>query len=58
MILPLTLFTAVGAIGVGAVKDSTGSFDAALPVLAVVFAVGGLSQALLGRYPQVAHPAH
>lgn len=51
IVIPIIVATAVGAFGVGYSKDLFGSFDAALPVVALLFAGGALSMLALGRYP-------
>lgn len=54
IVIPIIVATAVGAFGVGRSKDLFGSFDAALPVVGLLFAAGALSMLTLGRYPQAA----
>jgi MFS family permease len=49
---PMSLSVAVAAAIVATVRDRTGSFDAALPWLAAMFVVGGVSLLALGRYPR------
>lgn len=49
---PMSLAVAVAAATVAMVRDRTGSFDAALPWLAALFVIGGMSLLLLGRYPR------
>jgi OFA family oxalate/formate antiporter-like MFS transporter len=48
IVIPIIVATAVGAFGVGRSKDLFGSFDAALPVVGLLFAAGALSMLTLG----------
>jgi MFS family permease len=52
IVIPIIVATAVGAFGVGWSKDQFGSFDAVLPVLALLFIGGAASMLALGRYPE------
>jgi predicted MFS family arabinose efflux permease len=54
VLLPIVVATSVGAVSVARARDLTGSFDAALPVVAALFAAGAVSLLVLGRYPRVA----
>ncbi len=57
IVIPIIVATAVGAFGVGYSRDVFGSFDAVLPVVALLFAAGALSMLALGRYPASFAPA-
>lgn len=52
IVLPIVIATGVGAVSVASVRDATGSFDAALPVVALLFVVGALLLLALGRKPR------
>jgi len=56
IVIPVIIATAVGAFGVGRSKDLFGSFDAVLPIVALLFAAGALSMLALGRYPRAFEP--
>ncbi len=56
IVIPIIIATAVGAFGVGRSKDLYGSFDAVLPVIALLFVAGALSMLALGRYPRAFDP--
>lgn len=49
---PMSVAVAIAAATVAMVRDRTGSFDAALPWLAALFVIGGMSLLALGRYPK------
>ncbi len=52
LVIPIALATGVGAVGMGYARDMPGSFDGALPIVAVLFVAGGLALLTLGRYPE------
>lgn len=52
--MPFGIFSAVSPVLYGFVRDSTGSYEAMLTVAMGLFAVGGASLLLLGRYPKLA----
>ncbi len=56
IVIPIIIATAVGAFAVGGSKDLFGSFDVALPVIALLFVAGALSMLALGRYPSAYAP--
>lgn len=51
ILLPIVIATAAGAIAVARTRDLAGAFDPALPVIAMLFAIGGAILVTLGRYP-------
>ncbi len=57
IVIPIIVATAVGAFGVGWSKDVFGSFDAALPVIGLLFVGGAAAMLALGRYPRAFGPA-
>jgi len=55
--MPFGIGSAISPAIYGAVRDSTGSYDAMLAVSIGLFAVGGLLPLTLGRYPVFTAPA-
>ena len=53
LVIPVAMATAIGAAGMGYMRDLTGSFNAGLPWIGVAFVVGGTLLLSLGRYPPV-----
>lgn len=52
LIVPVAVCTALGASGMGYLRDLTGGFDAGLPWVGAAFVVGGLALLSLGAYPR------
>ena len=53
MLVPISIATSAGAVAFGRIRDASGSFEAAWPVVLVVCGIGAALQLALGR-PQVA----
>lgn len=53
MLVPISIATSAGAVAFGRIRDASGSFEAAWPVVLVVCGIGAVLQLALGR-PQVA----
>lgn len=53
MLVPISIATSAGAVAFGRIRDASGSFEAAWPVVLVVCGTGAALQLALGR-PQVA----
>jgi predicted MFS family arabinose efflux permease len=53
LVIPVAVATAIGAAGMGYMRDLTGSFNAGLPWIGAAFVVGGTLLLSLGRYPPV-----
>jgi MFS family permease len=49
MLVPISIATSAGAVAFGRIRDASGSFDAAWPVVLGVCGVGALLQLTLGR---------
>jgi predicted MFS family arabinose efflux permease len=52
LIVPVAVCTAIGASGMGYLRDATGGFDAGLPWVGAAFVLGGAALLSLGRYPR------
>jgi MFS family permease len=53
MLVPISIATSAGVVAFGRIRDASGSFEAAWPVVLVVCGIGAALQLALGR-PQVA----
>lgn len=56
--MPFGIFSAVSPMIYGAVRDATGGYEPMLTVAMGLFAVGGASLLLLGRYPSLLGTGH